>query len=188
GFEDLRDLDAVVVTHQHADHLDLARLGDLVWANPGVAVYADPQSQQILAAAGIDTVVTRSGAQVLVGEVTLTGVGTEHAFNHEWMPTVANVGVVLRATGEPSIYHPGDAYDGEAGPVDVLAVPINAPWTAVRDSIAFVRRVAPGQVVPIHDALLSPQGRVLYLGHIGANGGGAAVTDLVGRGAVTVGG
>ena len=74
------------------------------------------------------------------------------------VPRCTNVGVVLQADGEPSLYHPGDAYDGEPGEVDVLAVPLNAPWSKVAETIGFVRRVAPRQIIPIHDALLSEVG------------------------------
>src|SRR5829696_2070569 len=44
GFETLRDLDAVVVTHQHADHLDEERLPALLAFNRQAPVYADPES------------------------------------------------------------------------------------------------------------------------------------------------
>ena len=114
-------------------------------------------------------------------------VGALHAFNHQWIPTVANVGVRLDAAGEPSLFHPGDAYDGEPGDIDVLAVPINAPWCAVRDSIDFVRRLAPRSMVPIHDGLVAPPGRALYLTHIATNGGDdLTLHDLAGRGAVSI--
>ncbi|HET9944048.1 MAG TPA: MBL fold metallo-hydrolase, partial [Actinomycetes bacterium] len=48
GFEDLRDLDAIIVTHQHADHLDEERLPALLAANRQAAVYADPESADLL--------------------------------------------------------------------------------------------------------------------------------------------
>lgn len=185
GFEGLRDLDAIVVTHQHADHLDPARFADLARANPQARVLADPQSTALLTAQGVDADATRAGQEIRIAGLTLTGVGEWHAFNHDQMPTVNNVGIRFTADGEPTLYHPGDAYDGEAGEVDLLAVPVNAPWTAVRDSIGFVRRVAPTRIVPIHDGLLAPPGRALYLHHIGTFGG-AEVLDLAGRGAVGV--
>ena len=187
GFEELTGLDAIIVTHQHADHLDRKRLPSLVRANPQAGVWADPMSSQLLADAGLSVTALAAGAEVRLGEVTMRPVGGLHAFNHQWIATVANVGVRLDADGEPSLFHPGDAYDAEPGDIDVLAVPINAPWCAVRDSIDFVRRLAPRAVIPIHDGLLAAPGRALYLTHIVSNGGDhLTLHDLAGHGAVHI--
>jgi L-ascorbate metabolism protein UlaG (beta-lactamase superfamily) len=171
GFEELRDLDGIVITHQHADHLDQERLPALLAANRQAAVHADPQSAGLIDSADGDVFTLSEGSDVTLGAVTLTPVGQLHAINHPGVPRCTNVGVVLRADGEPSLYHPGDAYDGEPGDVDLLAVPVNAPWAKVSESIDFVRRVAPAGIIPIHDALLSQTGRRLYVGHIGTHGG-----------------
>jgi len=181
GFETLRDLDAVVVTHQHADHLDEERLPALLAFNRQAPVYADPESAGLLDATSSDIVVLTEGEQHRVGVTTIRPVGRLHAVNHDRVPRCTNVGVVLQGDGEPSLYHPGDAYDGEPGDVDVLAVPLNAPWSKVAETIGFVRRVAPRQIIPIHDALLSEAGRRMYLGHVeGYGGDGLTVHDLAG--------
>ena len=171
GFEELRDLDAVVVTHQHADHLDQERLTALLRANRQAAVHADPQTAELLDTAGVDVVTLSQGNDLILGPLTLTPVGELHATNHDGVPRPTNVGVVLRADGEPSLYHPGDAYDGVPGNVDLLAVPVNAPWAKVSESIDFVRRVGPTGIIPIHDALVSEVGRRMYVSHIGTYGG-----------------
>jgi L-ascorbate metabolism protein UlaG (beta-lactamase superfamily) len=170
-FEGLRDLDAVVITHQHADHLDEERLPALLGANRQAAVYADPESADLLSGTSTDVVVLTEGEDHHVGSARLRPVGRLHAVNHDGVPRCTNVGVVLDADGEPALYHPGDAYDGEPGTVDVLAVPLNAPWCKVAESIAFVRRIAARQLIPIHDALLSTAGRRLYIGHVEGYGG-----------------
>ncbi len=181
GFESLRDLDAVVVTHQHADHLDEERLPDLLAFNRQAPVFADPDSAELLDGTSSDVVVLADGEEHRIGAATIRAVGQLHAVNHDAVPRCTNVGVVLQADGEPTLYHPGDAYDGEPGDVDVLAVPLNAPWARVAETIAFVRRVAPRQIVPIHDALLSEAGRRLYLGHVeGYGGDGLTVHNLTG--------
>ena len=50
----LRDLDAVLVTHQHPDHLDPDRVPALVAANPDAVVLCDPSSVEVLAGLGVE--------------------------------------------------------------------------------------------------------------------------------------
>jgi len=53
GFETLSGLTAVLITHQHADHVDQQRLTGLLRANPDATLYADGDSAEVLSGAGI---------------------------------------------------------------------------------------------------------------------------------------
>src|SRR5699024_9484455 len=108
----------------------------------------------------------RPGSTTAVRELHVRVVGEKHAFNHDFAPIVPNAGLVLTAPDEPTLFHPGDAYDAEPGPVDILALPLNAPWAASRDTLSFVRRLRPDVIIPIHDGLLSDAGRALYGSHV----------------------
>lgn len=166
GTADLTGIDVILVTHQHADHVDLQRLPALLEANPQATLYAEPQAAAVMAEAGIASEHTVAGEVLAFGRVLITPVGEKHALINEALPLIGNLGVVLRAEGEPNLFHPGDAYDGEPGQVDILALPLNAPWAASRDTVAFAQRIAPRVSVPIHDALLSAIGRELYLSQV----------------------
>ncbi|QQS00747.1 MAG: MBL fold metallo-hydrolase [Austwickia sp.] len=166
AFEEVRDLDAVFVTHQHPDHCDVERLPALLRGNPQARVLVEPQTAAQLGERGMDVDDLASGREFTIGGLTVETVGEMHAVIHADIPRICNVGVVLRADGEPVLFHPGDAIDADPGRVDVLAVPINAPWCAMKETIEFVRRVGPGRFVPIHDGLLQPRGRSVYLGQI----------------------
>ena len=166
GIADVTGVSIILVTHQHADHIDLQRLPGILKANPHARLYAEPQASAVMADVGMASEHTVAGETLAVGRVEIMPVGEKHALINEALPRIGNLGVVLRSEGEPSLFHPGDAYDGEPGQVDILALPLNAPWSAGRDTVRFARRISPRVCVPIHDALLSTIGRQLYVSHV----------------------
>lgn len=151
GWEELRGLTAVLVTHQHADHLDPDRIDALLAANPDAAVYADPGSAALLARRGHRATAVAAGERHQLGGLPVDVVGAEHAVIHPDIPVIPNTGYLI---GD-RLYHPGDAFTVPDRPVDILAVPIAAPWLKAAEVVEFVRAVAPSVAVPIHDALLS---------------------------------
>jgi len=187
----VRDLDAVLVTHQHPDHLDPEHVGALLEANPRALVLAEPSVADTLGSGGttgaaVEARPLRAGTTVdLGGGLAVHGIGGRHAVIHADVPRIGNVGVVLRAEGEPTLLHPGDSYEATPDGVDVLAVPLNAPWAAVKETVDFTRAVGAVTIVPIHDGLLQPRGRGVYLARVGELGG-SEVLDLAGAGRTEV--
>lgn len=162
GFETARELDGILVTHQHPDHLDPARLAAVVAANPGVALVVDEGSAAVTRDLGLVATVLRPGEQARVGGASVLVAGGRHAIVHEDIPGITNNGYVI---DDGAFYHPGDSLAVPERPVDVLAIPAAAPWLKSSEAIAFLRRVRPRIAVPIHDAVLAdPVGRTLYLG------------------------
>lgn len=187
GWEELTDLDAVLVTHQHPDHVDVEKLPSLLEANDGALLRAEPETAASLADAGVgsaaDLAALHPGEVLQLGALTVSAVGGQHAVIHPDVPRVGNAGLLLRAPGEPVLFVPGDAYDTTPEGVDVLALPLNAPWATSAMTVDFLRAVAPSvAAVPVHDALLSATGRKGYLANIGRLCGDVDIRDDGGRG------
>lgn len=170
--------DALLVTHEHADHFDGNRLRRALEANPAAELWTLRSVAEQVAAAfpgrvhtvGEGDAFTAAGFDVQVH-------GQLHAVIHPDIPRIANVGYLLDGT----VFHPGDALTVPGRPVDTLLVPVMAPWNRVADVIDYVREVAPRRAIDVHDALLTDLARPVYdrmLGPAGPGVGGAEHSRL----------
>jgi len=150
GFDELEGLTAVLVTHQHPDHLDVGRLPALLERNPSAQVIADSGTAQILRDDhGIEAAVATGGEVFDLG-ARVEAVGEMHAQIHPDLPHVTNVGYLI----DGRLLHPGDAIDVTDREVEILALPTMAPWMRMAEAIDFLRALNPAVAVPIHDGLL----------------------------------
>ncbi len=146
---------AVLVTHEHPDHLDVDHLRA---ADAPIFTIEAVRTQIADADADVASRVTvvSPGQQLDVG-VPVTAVGELHAVIHDDLPRFYNSGYVLDVAGT-RLYHPGDALTPAGGPVDVLFLPVHAPWSRISEVIDFARTVGAPRSVAVHDGLLNDNG------------------------------
>ncbi len=161
GFEVVRDLAAVLITHQHPDHLDAAKLPALMAANPQAQLVVDEGSAPVVRKLGLDPTVLRPGEHLDVGGIAVHVTGGQHAVIHQDIPVIPNNGYVI---DHGAFYHPGDSLVVPEQQVDVVGVPTAAPWLKASEAVEFLRSVGPRAAVPIHEAVLGSAGTGLYYG------------------------
>lgn len=165
--EALAGAQAILVTHEHGDHIDVPAVVNALRAEDGLAVYAPagvagrlrgeaPQAED-----RIHTV--EPGSAFDAAGFAVRSFGGQHALIHPQIPVVANIGYLINE----NLYHPGDSFiipDGIS--VRTLLVPIHAPWNKASEVIDFVIGVRAPRAFQIHDGLLNDMGLKIVESHV----------------------
>jgi L-ascorbate metabolism protein UlaG (beta-lactamase superfamily) len=155
GPDPLAGAQAVLVTHEHPDHLDAGAVRAALAAEPGLELWANASvaAQFVdfggrVHAVGHGDVFTAAGFDVHV-------YGSEHAVIMAGIPVIANTGFAVDA----AVFHPGDSFTVPEDHVPTLLLPVSAPWLKFAETAAYAREAAPARGgYAIHDAILSAEG------------------------------
>lgn len=148
GFADLTDLTAILVTHEHADHVDVTAVRALLAANPRATLVCDERTATQIPEAEI----AGPGAVLALGGVSVRVLGGRHAPVYGDIPDCPNLAYLV---DDGAFYHPGDSFFEPGRPVHTLAVPIDGPWLKLSEAVDFARAVAPEEMLPIHEGELT---------------------------------
>lgn len=164
--EALDGAQAMLVTHEHPDHIDVARAAVALEGSASLEAWAPTATARQLAEAAPSAAsrihVAQPDTEFEAGGFHVRTFGSQHALIHASVPVVANIGYLV--DGES--FHPGDCFTVPYGvAVQTLLVPIHAPWSKVGEVLDYVIAVRPQRAYPIHNALLNDLGTGLVEGH-----------------------
>ena len=137
----VQDIDTILITHEHADHVSVEFLKGVLERSNDATVETTDSLAAILSNEGIDAV---------------TGGTPRFAAPHERIP----IGPGPQNTGfhvEGVLSHPGDSHSF-VETMPILAMPFIAPWGSLTVGVDRVRLTQPRYVIPIHDWFLSSDG------------------------------
>ncbi|HEX2744140.1 MAG TPA: MBL fold metallo-hydrolase [Streptosporangiaceae bacterium] len=148
---------AVLVTHEHPDHLDADAVRKALFTDPDLTLWATPAVTDQFKDFGDRVHQVRHGDALDIAGFDVHVYGEKHALIHQDIPLVENTGYLI----DGELFHPGDSFTVPEEPVPTLLLPISAPWLKAGDMIDYFRAVAPARGYAIHDAILNDAGITL---------------------------
>lgn len=152
---------AILITHEHFDHLDVDAVRTAAAADSALRVYGPASVRAALPELTDQLVEVAPGDEFDAAGAPVRVFGGQHALIHPDIPMIANVGYLI-----DGVYHPGDSFAVPTAPVDTLLVPASGPWMRLAEAIDFARAVRPRRMVPIHDGLLNDVGQRIADRHL----------------------
>jgi L-ascorbate metabolism protein UlaG (beta-lactamase superfamily) len=152
GQEEEGNLDLIVITHEHPDHLHVESLKKIMAKNPTAIVVSNSSVGKILVDAGIPHEILEDKGIGEFADVYLEAHGDTHEEIYKDFGQVQNTGYFIGK----DLFYPGDAFTNPGKHVDILALPVAGPWTNIKTPILYALEIKPRICFPVHDGMLSP--------------------------------
>lgn len=158
----LKNLDVVLITHEHIDHFHVESVKKILENNPQVQIITNSAVNLLLEKEEIFGVQIVEDAQIFEYKgIKFGGFGKEHEEIYQERGKVMNTGYFI----SEKLYYPGDSFFVPNVKVDVLAMPVGGGWLRIRDAISFALNVNPRLVFPVHDIMYNDIGIAITKRH-----------------------
>jgi len=147
---EITGIDAILITHEHGDHLHVDSLKEVLKNNPEAKVITNSGVAKKLDEAGIPYSLCESRGQTKVNNVLIEALDCKHEEIFEEIGQVQNTGYFIAN----KLFYPGDSFFDPERPVYVLALPVAGPWCKISDAVRYALRVKPQKAFPVHDGML----------------------------------
>ena len=147
---EVKNVDAIIITHEHPDHFHIQSLKTVLQNNPRAEVLTNTAVGALLAKENLTYTLVEHGQSHRIREVLLEGFGREHAPIYPSLTSVQNTGYFINN----KLFYPGDALYNPEKQIDVLALPVAGPWRTIAQAIEYALALKPRACFPVHDGML----------------------------------
>lgn len=146
-------IDVVLITHEHADHLHVDSLKEVLKNNPEAKVLTNSSVGKKLDEVSIAYSLLEGRDQTEIAGLVFEAFDCKHEEIFEEIGQVQNTGYFV----DNKLFYPGDSFCNPEKPVDVLALPVAGPWCKIPDAIRYALEVKPKKAFPVHDGMLQTE-------------------------------
>lgn len=143
-------IDIILITHEHADHVHVQSLKQIILNNPNTKVITNSSVGKLLDEQGIIWEVLEGRDTKEYLNILIEAYDAKHEEIYEEIGQVQNTGYFINN----KLFYPGDAYCEPQKEIEVLALPVAGPWCKIADAIKYALKLKPKKVFPVHDGML----------------------------------
>lgn len=151
------NINAVLITHEHGDHLHIDTLKKVLENNPNAIVVTNTSVGKLLDAEGISYTKVEDCEDLEIEGVKIAGFGDKHAEIYKEFGQVQNTGYMI-----DKLCYPGDSFSYPQTDVDILALPVAGPWMKIKNAIEYTLEINPRICFPVHDGMIKPFFQAIY--------------------------
>lgn len=148
----VKNIDLIIITHEHPDHFHTESLKDILKNNPGAKIITNDGVGKLLKESGIKYEILKNKVLTQVLGVDLEAHDCKHEEIFEEIGQVQNTGYFI----DKRLFYPGDSFYNPQKSVEILALPVAGPWTRIKDAMKYVLAIKPKVCFPVHDGMLRP--------------------------------
>ncbi len=152
--DNIKDIDIILITHEHADHIHIPALKKIIENNPDTRIITNQGVSKLLEPEGIKYELVEDGQNLNINGLSLEAMEGKHEEIYEDFGMVQNTGFFI----DNKLFYPGDSFHEPGKPVDVLAMPVAGPWCKIADAVRYALKVKPRIAFPVHDGALKVMG------------------------------
>lgn len=145
-----RNIDLVLITHEHGDHLHVESFKEVMKNNPNAKVICNTSVGKILKEQNISFEVLENFDSINFKDILIEAVEGRHEEIWKEVGQVQNTGYFI----DSKFFYPGDSFTVPKKQVEILGAPVAGPWNNMKMCIEYMLKVRPKYVIPVHDGMV----------------------------------
>ncbi len=149
-----KNIDLILITHEHGDHFHIDSLKEILANNPDVKIITNDGVGKLLDVESIKYEVLENKISKEILGIDIEAHDCKHEEIFQDYGQVLNTGYII----DKRLFYPGDAFYNPKKKIEILALPVAGPWAKIKDAIKYALEVKPQVCFPVHDGMLNQSG------------------------------